>query len=289
MFRRDFVKFGLAGVGSFVFSKNVNAMEYIATASPKKIAVFYYSWCGSAKDAAGWIAEGMGGAGKVDVIDIKTIPKVSDYESIILGSAIRSAAISPDMKTFIQTNKTALKDKVKGLFAVCGNNSSTTISDATKKKYTTDSNGSGGLCGVTNVPSMVFPGRVNQCAKDAGITLAEYDHLKQADCVAFGQTILPTLVNSSRNETPKSFELRQNYPNPASPVTIISYSLPRAGNVLLTISAVNGRKVATIVSGHQDAGYHQAMWDGSQLPPGKYLYRLQAGSFSAIREARLIH
>jgi flavodoxin len=288
MIRRDFIKAAMAGLGTFAISKSVNALEYIAAASSKKIAVIYSTWCGSTKDAAGWIAEGMGGTTKVDILDVKDNPNVGNYESIVLGSAIRQATISPDMKTFVQTNKDALKNRLKGLFAVCGNNGSTTISDATKKKYTTDSNGMGGLCGVTNAPSMVFPGRINQCTKDAGITAAEYDHLKQTDCVDFGKTLLPTLVKSTQNALPTNFELRQNYPNPANPVTIITYSIPQTSNVLLTISAVNGRKLATLVSGRQEAGYHKAMWDGSRLPAGKYIYRLQAGNFSATREAKLV-
>jgi menaquinone-dependent protoporphyrinogen IX oxidase len=289
MYRRDFCKFGLAGVGTFAFSKSVNALNYITTASQKKNAVLYFSWCGSTKDAAKWIAEGMGGTANVDVLDIKgsPIPNLSNYESIVIGSAVRSMAISPDMKTYIQKNKTALGNKIKGFFAVCGNNSSTTIDDATKKKYTNDQLAS--YAGVSNVPGKVFPGRVDQCAKDAGINITPYDHLSQADCVAFGKTLLPTMVKSIRNDIPTNFELRQNYPNPFNPVTNISYSLPQTCNVLLTVSAVNGRKLATIVSGHQEAGYHNVIWDGRQLPPGRYLYRLQAGSFSATREARLIH
>jgi hypothetical protein len=107
--------------------------------------------------------------------------------------------------------------------------------------------------------------------------------------VAFGKTILPTLVKSIPNEIPTDFELRQNFPNPFHPVTNISYSLPQTCSVLLTVTALNGRKLATIVSGQQEAGYHHVIWDGRQLPPGRYLYRLQAGSFSAKREARIVH
>jgi flavodoxin len=286
--RRDVFKLGLAGIGTMILSKPVHALEYFLATSQKKNAVFYYSWCLSTKDAAGWIAEGMGGTANVDVIDIKNNPNVNNYESIVIGSAVREMAIAPDVKTYVQTNKTALKNKLKGMFAVCGNNSSTTISDMTKKKYTIDANGIGGLCSVTNVPYMVFPGRVNQCTKDAGINLAFYDHLSQTDCVNFGKTILPTLVKPSQNEIPNSFELCQNHPNPFNPITMITYSLPKTSNVLLTICAPNGQKISTLVSGLQAAGNYKVKWDGTHLAPGYYLYRLEAGGYTATRPARRV-
>jgi hypothetical protein len=290
MERRYVLKLGAAGIGAMAIGGPARALGAMASSAKKEYAVIYATWCGSTKDAAGWINEGMGGI--ADVIDVKDKPKVDDYKGIVLGSAIRQMVISPDMKTYLQTNKTALKDKVKGLFAVCGNNSSTTITDATKKKYTTDANGVGGLCGVTTALSMVFPGRVNQCAADAGITIAQYDHLKQADCAAFGQEIKKILPTTSANmlETalPRRFDLCQNFPNPFDPITTVTYSIPATSNVTLTVCGMNGRLLTTLVSGVQAAGTYKVNWDGSRLSPGYYLYRLEAGSFSATRTARRV-
>jgi hypothetical protein len=229
----------------------------------------------------------MGGI--ADVIDVKDSPKVDDYEGIVLGSAIRQMVISPDMKTFIQTNKTALKTKAKGLFAVCGNNSSTTITDATKKKYTIDTNGLGGLCGATTVPYTVLPGRVTQCTIDAGINIAQYDHLKQADCEAFGQEIKKILPTTSANMleagASRGFDLRQNFPNPFNPITAVTYSIPTPGQVRLTVCDINGRLVTTLVSGAQAAGTYKVNWNGARLAPGHYLYKLESGNLSATRAA----
>ncbi len=84
-------------------------------------------------------------------------------------------------------------------------------------------------------------------------------------------------------EAPLSFTLEQNYPNPFNPTTTIAYALPAASEVSLTVYDVLGRAVATLVDARQPAGRHEAAFDASPLPSGVYIYRLQAGSFSAAR------
>ena len=87
---------------------------------------------------------------------------------------------------------------------------------------------------------------------------------------------------------PKGFKLGQNHPNPFNSVTTITYDLPEASNVTLTIYTIAGQKVATLVSGRQEAGDYQVTWDGSGFATGIYLYRLEAGSFSETRKALLL-
>ncbi|TKJ41665.1 hypothetical protein CEE37_03610 [candidate division LCP-89 bacterium B3_LCP] len=76
------------------------------------------------------------------------------------------------------------------------------------------------------------------------------------------------------------YHLYQNYPNPFNPVTTISYSLPEAVKVSLIVYDVGGRSVTEIVSGWRDEGVHEAVFDGSGLASGVYLYRLTAGEFT---------
>lgn len=87
---------------------------------------------------------------------------------------------------------------------------------------------------------------------------------------------------------PKKFLLSQNYPNPFNPSTVISYQLPTSSDVTLIVFDVLGRRVQTLVDKHQGAGIHSVRFDGSALPSGVYLYRLQAGPFTETRKLMLI-
>jgi hypothetical protein len=58
--------------------------------------------------------------------------------------------------------------------------------------------------------------------------------------------------------------------------------------VRLVVYDVLGRVVARLVEGEQGAGWHEAVFDGSLLPSGVYLYRLEAGSFTQSRTMLLV-
>ena len=75
---------------------------------------------------------------------------------------------------------------------------------------------------------------------------------------------------------PTDYDLSQNYPNPFNPTTTIRYALPQASQVSLEVYDMLGRRVATLVEGPRAAGYHMAIFDGSALASGVYIYRLRA-------------
>jgi hypothetical protein len=80
-----------------------------------------------------------------------------------------------------------------------------------------------------------------------------------------------------------------NYPNPFNPSTTVSYSLPEAAPVRLTIYSVLGQKVRELVDAVQGAGVYRVAWDGrdgagQSLAPGVYLYRLEAGQQVMVRK-----
>ncbi len=63
-------------------------------------------------------------------------------------------------------------------------------------------------------------------------------------------------------------------PNPFRGTTTLSYALAKGGAVELAVYGVDGRKVATLASGEQEAGSYRLVWDGGGLRPGLYYARL---------------
>jgi hypothetical protein len=84
---------------------------------------------------------------------------------------------------------------------------------------------------------------------------------------------------------PEQFALHQNYPNPFNPTTTIEYDLPKDAYVYLVIYDILGRKIRTLVSGAQPAGYAEVRWNGTddwgnKVGTGIYFYRIETGKFS---------
>ncbi len=91
------------------------------------------------------------------------------------------------------------------------------------------------------------------------------------------------------SELPKQFELMQNYPNPFNPITTFQYDLPKQADVQIIIYDLLGRKVTTLVSEMQDAGYKSVSWNatddkGQQVSVGMYFYQIKAGDFTQTRK-----
>ena len=88
--------------------------------------------------------------------------------------------------------------------------------------------------------------------------------------------------------TVTEYALNQNYPNPFNPVTQITFDIVESGPVTLTIFNPVGQVVTTLVNNTMTAGRHTIAFDAGSLPTGMYLYRLEAGSFTAARKMLLI-
>jgi hypothetical protein len=87
---------------------------------------------------------------------------------------------------------------------------------------------------------------------------------------------------------PDQIQLEPNYPNPFNPITTIRYSVPEATNVQIDVFNVLGQRVQTLVSKQQQAGWHVAQFDGSQLASGMYIYRLRVGQKVLTKKMTLL-
>ena len=88
--------------------------------------------------------------------------------------------------------------------------------------------------------------------------------------------------------TPRDYDLAQNFPNPFNPSTVIRYAIPVRSHVLLTVHNLIGQVVATLVNGDQEAGFHEIRFQALSLSSGVYLYRLEAGKYVQTRKLTLI-
>ena len=61
---------------------------------------------------------------------------------------------------------------------------------------------------------------------------------------------------------PAEFKLSHNYPNPFNPTTTMSYQLPEANKVVVTIYDILGHRVRTLVNKNMEAGYYSVIWNG---------------------------
>jgi menaquinone-dependent protoporphyrinogen IX oxidase len=195
MERRHFIRAGFAGLGTIVLTDKLSALKYYPIQSEKKCAVLYSTWCGSSRDAALWISEGMGGI--ANVFDVRENPDLKEVEHVIIGGSIRSMVTSKELQEYLQINKSWLSTKIRGLFAVCGN-----MGKAIGPQQTTIfiDNHLAKLCEVKNVPSKVFLGRVTKSLMDPQTAkmmagFEDYDNLKRFECMAFGKDILSNITH----------------------------------------------------------------------------------------------
>jgi len=87
---------------------------------------------------------------------------------------------------------------------------------------------------------------------------------------------------------PTEYSLKQNYPNPFNPTTTIVFAVPKPAHVIVKLFDMLGRKVATLVDAHKEAGEYKILFDAGHLPSGIYYYQMKAEAFSQIKKLMLL-
>lgn len=82
----------------------------------------------------------------------------------------------------------------------------------------------------------------------------------------------------------REFILFQNYPNPFNPSTSINYVLKSSGMTKLSVYDILGKLVAVVEDEYKPAGSYLVRFDGSHLPSGVYIYRLESGGYTTSKK-----
>jgi hypothetical protein len=99
------------------------------------------------------------------------------------------------------------------------------------------------------------------------------EYAKIQEALDNGTTI--TDIQEIGGSLPGEYKLQQNYPNPFNPNTVINFTIPKAGNVTLTVYNSVGQEVATLMNGYKTAQTYHLTFSGSDLASGVYIYTLK--------------
>jgi hypothetical protein len=115
------------------------------------------------------------------------------------------------------------------------------------------------------------------------------------DVTIFLEVLEPSDVDdlTDNPNTPMSFALFQNQPNPFNPETNISFTLPVRAYVYMTIYNIEGKKVRILASREMSAGTHTVHWNGrdeagNPVASGIYFYRLKTQHFDQTQKMVLM-
>jgi hypothetical protein len=197
--RRTFLN-GMAGMGAAYAVALPDPSQFMPVkTSNEKWAVLYATWCGSARDAALWIGEGL--AGIAAIFDVRQKPDLKSYDHLVIGTAIHGGKGPQLFESYIQENAEALKSKIAGLFTVSGSGGDHP-NEKTKATYIDTYLGK--LCQLSTIPpGRAFPGRITKALlseedyksldsmyKRQNKPFDDYDHLSRWECMEFGKALL---------------------------------------------------------------------------------------------------
>lgn len=160
------------------------------------------------------------------------------------------------------------------------------------------SNSTGSLIGEYTAPSGIF----NHMAFDGYMAYWQYSWaVRNNGGITRVSLFRGGAVRSISTEIPASFSLRQNFPNPFNPETIIRFDLPvmqsgtgsRSIPVTLRVFDILGKEVTLLVNeslppGSYEVSFNVESVSGKSISSGLYFYRLTAGDLTRTNRMILI-
>ena len=104
----------------------------------------------------------------------------------------------------------------------------------------------------------------------------------------FSFMFLPNMVLDSDGAIPVEFGLHSIYPSPFNSNTTIRFGVDKRERFRLSIYDLTGRRVATLLDGVPEVGYHNLVWNAAALPSGMYLVHLESGGRSQVQKVALV-
>jgi hypothetical protein len=113
-----------------------------------------------------------------------------------------------------------------------------------------------------------------------GVIDPRYD--RRVKIIAGDESEVAARIRDVLSMIPEELSISGNYPNPFNPSTTIRYGLPEPRNVRMTVVNIMGQEIAELVSGWQDMGRYEVVWngqsgDGGSLSSGIYFVIINDG------------
>lgn len=97
-----------------------------------------------------------------------------------------------------------------------------------------------------------------------------------------------TEVTARGRTKPAAFSLAPSFPNPTRDKTTMKFALATPARACIEVFDTAGRKIASVADGAYESGEHAVTFDTAGLAPGVYVYRLEAGGFTASKKFAVI-
>ena len=108
------------------------------------------------------------------------------------------------------------------------------------------------------------------------------------DGLVYKQDDFIVLSASENTEVPESYSLSSAFPNPFNSTTKISYGLPQAEQITISLYNITGQEVMTVFEGKQQAGFHSSTVVADGLTSGLYFLRLEASNQMFTQKVMLV-
>jgi len=99
---------------------------------------------------------------------------------------------------------------------------------------------------------------------------------------------LSLLTGTNPIQSPEDFYILQNYPNPFNPSTKIRFAVPEKSHVKLSLYDILGRELSVIFNDEFNAGVKEVEFNGSNLPSGIYLVKMDADNYQKTLKISLL-
>ncbi|MBN2010584.1 DUF362 domain-containing protein [candidate division KSB1 bacterium] len=130
---------------------------------------------------------------------------------------------------------------------------------------------------------------------DSGMSMGSYAYrLKQIDTDGtfyYSPVIHVQLVLGLADDPsaiPDIFMLHPNYPNPFNASTTITFDLPNATHVILSVYNIRGENIMELLNNRYDAGNYAVTWNAGNISSGIYIIKLQTQNATRLMKCNYV-